>query len=304
MAAVQPVIPPLPTFDLKHILVTTDFSDHSIAALRQAAAIAALHDSDLTVLHVVAPEPMIERSLEPAAWEYGDLIHAAESKMQKLESDEALGGLPHQMLVKHGDLEPVLKQVIEERRISLAVVGTHGRGGMTKLLLGSVAEEIFRISDCAVLTVGPQEDPPLLTHGRFHSIVYATDFSNASRLSLPYAIALARESEARLTLLHVVDGNSLAAMYLQTQLQEESRKSLREMLPESAMLPSAPDFEVTSGYPAEEILRVADLKKADLIVLGVHKSSGWRARTSAHLPWGTAHTVVCHAKCPVLTARG
>jgi len=208
------------------------------------------------------------------------------------------------MLVEHGILEDVLSQLIEERKISLVVVGTHGRSGFTKLLLGSVAEEIFRTSKCAVMTISPWEPPYLLTHGRFESVLFATDFSHGSMDALPYAIGFAEESRARLTLLHVVEESSVTALYMHEQLVSEAKRRLEEMVTAHPGLSVIPEVEIVSGFPIDEILRAAHKRKTDLIVMGVHKSHGFGARASAHLPWTIGHTVVSRAQCPVLTVPG
>ena len=305
MSAPQTVpVVAVPKFDLKHILVTTDFSDCSRMALKQAAAIARIHGSDLFVLHVVAPEPTINSALEPATWELEAIMASAKAEIRTAEQEEAVAAVPHHFLVESGNLPAILKAIIKEREIALLVLGTHGRTGIKKLILGSVAEEIFRIAPCPVLTIGPDVSPNLLTHGRFQSVLFATDFSAGSLHALPYAVAFAQESHARLTLAHVLEEGSVAALYLHEQLSANARKRLEEMVPVHSQIASPTDVEVVSGYPVEEILRIARKNQCDLIVLGVHKSSGVGAVTSAHLPWTIAQSVVCHAKCPVLTVRG
>ena len=289
---------------LKHILVPTDFSDHSHMALKQAAAIARLHSSDLVLLHVLPPEPAIYSALEPATWDREAILSRAQTEMQKAEADEAIAGIKHQATIEFGSFEPVLTSVIEERDISLVVLGTHGRSGISKLILGSNAEIVFRTAPCPVLTIGPDVPPTLLTHGRFQSVLFATDFSGGSRHALPYAVGFAQESRARLTLLHVLEEGSVSAAYLHEQLSAHAHEQLDEMLPVTAQLASPVDVEVVNGYPGEAILRIARKIDTDLIVLGVHKSGGLGARTSAHLPWTIAQSVVGHAKCPVLTVRG
>lgn len=292
-----------PALELKHILVTTDFSECSHIALKQAAAIARLHGSDLTLLHVVAPEPMIQNALEPASWEIDDVIHHARSEMETTEHADILAGIPHHLLVERGTLNGVIAQTISDRNISLLVVGTHGRGGIKKLLLGSVAEEIFRLAECPVMTIGPHESPSLLTLGRFQSILFATDFSPASTHALNWAYAFAQESKARLTVFHAVEDTSVTALYLHERLIADARKRLEDLVATlNATVPI--EVQVVSGFAVEQILRMADEKKADLIVIGAHKSGIIGAHASAHLPWTVAQTVVGHAKCPVLTVRG
>jgi nucleotide-binding universal stress UspA family protein len=305
MAATHPTpIVELPQLFLKHILVPVDFSEHSHLALQQAAAIARLHGSDLVVLHAVPPEPIMYSALQPATWEYDLVMSRAEKEMEAARNDATLADVPHEFILQTGYLEDVLLRTTRDREISMLVLGTHGRSGVRKLILGSVAEEIFRIAPCPVLTIGPDVPPALLTHGRFQSVLFATDFSEGSRHALPYAIAFATESQAQLTLLHVLEEGSVTAVYLHDHLLSHARAELQRMVPEPGKLFSPPGVEVASGYPVEEILRAARKCQADLIVLGVHKSSGLGARTSAHLPWTIAHSVVGHAQCPVLTVRG
>jgi nucleotide-binding universal stress UspA family protein len=294
----------LPQLFLKHILVPTDFSDCSRLALQHAATIARLHASDLLVLHVVPPEPIVHSALEAPTWEYDIVFNRAQEEMKAVESDTTIAGIPHEFLVQSGSLEHTLLRIIKERDISLVVLGTHGRSGIRKLILGSVAEEVFRIAPCPVLTIGPDVSPDLHTRGRFESVLFATDFSEGSRHALPYALGFAIESQAHLTLLHVLEEGSVSALYLHDRLLSHAQHELERMLPEQGKLASPPSVEVASGYAVEEILRVSRKCQADLIVMGVHKSSGLGARTSAHLPWTIAQSVVCHAHCPVLTVRG
>ncbi len=305
MAAAQPTsFASLPHLELKHILATTDFSECSLNALRQAAAIARIHGSDLTLLHVIPPEPTLQRSLEPPTWEYQDIVRQAKRQMQTAEHEEILAGIPHELRVEGGSLKQVLLGVIENREISLIVSGTHGRTGIKKLLLGSTAEQIFRIATCPVLTIGPQLPSRLLTHGRFQSILFATDFSSASHRALPYAIALARESESRLTLLHIVEEGSMTAIYLHEQLVKDSQSRLEEWVAEQQLTGMNYELETVSGYAVDEILRMAETTQSDLIVIGAHRTGPFGAFASAHLPWTVAQAVACHAHCPVLTVGG
>lgn len=305
MASSEAVQPPvIPELALRHILVATDFSEISRHALQQAAAIARLHQSDLILLHILPAEPFVESTLEPAAWEYMDVLGNAKIAMKAFAADESLAGLRCETLIARGSLELALLNLIHERAISLLVIGTRGRFGIQKLLLGSIAEQMFRRADCPVMTVGPAEPSALLTRGRFQSILFATDFSPASRHALSYAVGFAQESGARLTLLHVVEESSVTALYLHQEMIESARQRLQQILPDAKGFAREPEVELINGFPSDEILRVAGKKQADLIVMGVHKSTGFGARASAHLPWTTAYTVVGHAKCPVLTVRG
>ncbi len=305
MAAVQPVsLSSTPGFQLKHILVATDFSQCSHHALEQAAAISRLHGSNLVVVHAIPPQPMLQNALEPASWELDDVRSQAQQELSKQEIVDMLAGVPHRTLIECGELKEVLAKLVKESEISLVVVGTHGRNGFKKLLIGSRAEQILRTTECAVLTVPPHEPPALLSHGKFRSVLFATDFSPGSMHALPFALGFAQESYARLALLHVVEQSSVTALYMQDELVKRAGKRLEEIKARATQMGVVAEVKSVSGFPIDEIMHVAKDVDADLIVMGVHKSHGLGARASAHLPWTIAQSVVCRATCPVLTVRG
>jgi nucleotide-binding universal stress UspA family protein len=186
---------------------------------------------------------------------------------------------------------------VETNGIDLIVMGTHGRGGVGKLLMGSVAETVFRRASCPVLTVGPAVSAERESIVDLHAILFATDFSAASTAAMTYAVALALSNSARLYILHVAAGPA-------AEVDENALKDrLRNLVPEKALFTSQPKIIVEYGPPAERILSVAEELAIDLIVLGV-KRAPVRFEPSAHLPPATAYKVVSQAISPVLTVRG
>ena len=143
---------------LKNILFATDFSEASQAALPYAAAIARRYDSQLHVAHIMSPASYIIPSLpgDPVTL---DSIHEAAraDARQRMEAVAShLKTVPHHTYVREGDVWESLADLIQTHEIDLLVVGTHGRTGVQKLILGSKAEEILRLVPCPVLTVGPK----------------------------------------------------------------------------------------------------------------------------------------------------
>ena len=187
-----------------------------------------------------------------------------------------------------------------EENIDLLVLGTRGRTGVQKLLLGSAAEEIWRRSNLPVLTVGP-ETKSMRPEGRFSCVLFTTDFTLESLGAFPHAIAMARESHARLILLHVVRQFKKDET-LGEQAAIEALHRLNGMLPPDAELWGLPDLMVRHGKPAEHIIDVARECGADLIVLGVRRGDDFGVAT--HAGRTTAHNLVVKAPCPVLTIRG
>ena len=151
--------------------------------------------------------------------------------MENIRKSPALAGLQVKTLTAAGDVLAVARRLVSEEHIDLVVVGTHGRTGFRKLLMGSVAEEAERLLCCPVLTVGPSVDPETLTHGQFRSILYATDFSTGSQHALTYAVSFARESGTQLHMLHVMAEEMVTAFYLHDEMEHNCKERLARMIP-------------------------------------------------------------------------
>jgi nucleotide-binding universal stress UspA family protein len=206
------------------------------------------------------------------------------------------------VIVEEGALWDKLSSVVEKEAIDLIVLGTRGRSGIEKFFLGSVAEEVFRRAPCAVMAIGPFANGIPPASGDFKKILCATDFSAESKAAAPLAISLAQEFQAHLTLLHVIQKEKTGDLVRASDLQESSIGALRSLVPKEAELWCVPHFVVEHGVPADKILEVARREGADLIVLGVRRPGGFPG-AATHLPIATAHKVVSHAGCPVLTVR-
>lgn len=162
------------------------------------------------------------------------------------------------------------------------------------MLLGSTAEEIIRVAPCPVLTVGPHVTAVASVGVR--SVVCATDFSLGSLRAAEFAVSLAHEYEADLTLVHVVDEILPESPGRVIQLSEQR---LREMIPSEPQLRYEPEVLVEIGSVAERILAAANEVLADIIVMGV-RGAGAFAQTASHFG-SIAHRVVALAQCPVMT---
>jgi len=226
-----------------------------------------------------------------------------------IELSPALGDLPHRVHVRRGSVWDVLSEIVTKEHVDLMVLGTHGRTGLGKLLMGSVAEEILRQARCPVLTIGPRASGGLkqefLPDGKelaseeieFREIIFATDFSPESVAAAKFAISLAEEFQARLALLHVIEEHDRD----QPSPTEWALECLERLVPEDAALWCKPGIVIKFGSPAECILKAAAERNADLIVLGVRPAA--HLGIASHLTRGTIHKVVAHACCPVLTVR-
>ena len=284
---------------LKNILFTTDFSPASETAFPYALELSRWFGAKLMIAHAVPPEPMLAVPLEPAPADLDLDWKSAEKKMGNFLAGAALHGIAHESIMRHGELWDVISTVIAKAQIDLIVLGTHGRGGFSKLMLGSAAEQIFRRARCPVLTIGPQVGGKNFRFESWRCILFATDFSAGSLNALPYALSLAEENQACLALLHLIP---LMPLQEQKPVLESARQRLQTLIPPDAGAWCKPEYMVGFDFPAEGILRIAKEREADLIVMGVRAPA--TPRLTTHLPWAIAHEVVCHAHCPVLTVRG
>jgi nucleotide-binding universal stress UspA family protein len=286
---------------LKNVLFLTDFSTPAAAAIPYAAEVAKRFGAMLYALHVQTPA--VNPMTEPATWAALEKAAEVEAKGQRETLLKSFSGIQLEVLIEEGGLWSTLWSVVEKKKIDLIVLGTRGRSGVRKFFMGSVAEEIFRQAPCAVLTVGPFSAGEPAWGGNISEIVYATDFSAESAAAAAHAISLAQEFQAHLALLHVIADEKPGELVRPAELVNSAEHLLRNLIPPEAELWCEPRFAVELGSPAEKILEVANQRKADLIVLGVHRPGGFPG-AATHLPIATAHKVVSQAACPVLTVRG
>lgn len=149
-----------------------------------------------------------------------------------------------------------------------------------------------------MLTVGPHVHAKLISEFKLQRILCATDLQPGSEKVLAYALWLAKDENAHVTLLHVLKILTDAPSEHREAQRDTAMKQLVQLLtPETS-----PSLEVQSiaeiGEPGKCILKVAEDQGADLIVIGPHHT--FHPRVSAHLPWAMLHQVLCHARCPVL----
>ena len=297
---------------IKNILFATDFSAASDAALPYVTAVSMRYGSTVHVVHAL-PDPPVVRLGAPDPAVMGAIyegVHStAQERMQQI--GDQLRGFPHHTYIRHGKVADVVADLIGTQNIDLIVLGTHGRTGLGKLLMGSVAEEIFRLSPVPVLTIGPgvhSDGERILTRHahevapeqmNFRHILYATDLRPDKERGSSYAVSLARQFRASLTLLHVIEDYG-DRLHEHPKPIDEALEQLRGLVPEEGFR-YEPELIARYGAPAETILQAAEESEADLIVLGVSPSVN--RLMPIHLGRSTAHRVVVGANCPVLTVR-
>jgi nucleotide-binding universal stress UspA family protein len=281
---------------LQNVLFATDFSSCSEAALPFGIGVCRRYGATFYTVSVVSSE--VTYDVQPPDPFY--LRHTAERKMTELVTSGVLEGIKHRELIEErfDSVSEVLLGLIDTLLIDLIVLGLHGRSGIKKLVLGSVAEEIVNCAPCPVLIVGPQVPPKMISKLKLGKILCATDLQPGSARVLLYALALAADDNAHLTLLHVLKMPNDSPSEDREAQRDVAMKQLVELLPSE----TSPSLEartvVEIGVPQERIPKVAEDLRADLIVMGPHHT--FHPRISAHLPWTMLHQVFSHARCPVL----
>jgi nucleotide-binding universal stress UspA family protein len=198
-------------------------------------------------------------------------------------------------VVSEGVIGDVLPKIVAEKEVDLIVMGTHGRTGMSRLLLGSAVEAVCRVATCPVLTVGPSlAARPATTFSR---ILFPTDLSDDSSRILPYLRQLAEEYQAEITVLHVMPEelvNNPDAARLAEPIRYMLNQTFRPELPGLKT-----EFLIGFGETVETVLRTARARKADLIAMGIHSAflPGLQLKSS------TVYHIMAGANCPVLTCR-
>jgi nucleotide-binding universal stress UspA family protein len=212
-----------------------------------------------------------------------------------VDTDLRDGSAVHEILAAAQDFES-----------DVIVLGTHGRGGFERLVLGSVTEKVLRKAPCAVLTVprGALGREPGAV--RWERILCAHDGSAASQDGVDYAVSLAERTGARLLLLGVVESIPYGGDF--TSPEYSAFRKERERHAVTALdLALEPDVRsrlrvadrVVYGKPSQQILEVAAQDRPDVIVMGIRG----RGALDLLMFGSTTNHVVRHAEQPLLTVR-
>jgi len=283
---------------IQNVLIATDFSTYSNTALQFGLQLAKSYEAAAYVLFVVPADEFLIAGPEA----YVAAKDAAGRDLEELSAElnrkhSYVEGRDYNLCLLEGDVAQSILHFAHSKQIDLIVLGTHGRGGLGKALMGSVAEKVFRQSPVPVLTLGPHLRRVARDHN-MRNILVAADLTPASARAASFAATLARECHARLTLLHVVDPKKLEHVPDKADAQRALELRLQEFAGRPCEgLEVAVRVEVGRVVPT--ILHALDEMEADLLVIGVHPSRGLLDR----LMFPHAYELVCGSSCPVVTLR-
>lgn len=276
----------------KNILFLTDFSEASEPALAYAVGLARHYNANLFPAH--AAEPIILSETADA----NVLDEIIENSHKRLNALVKSSDVKVHTLFERGDIETVFPRWIAENGIDLVVIGTHARHGVSRLLLGSTAEFIFRNAPCPVLTVGPH-----VAFRPFHGfmaekVLFPTDLGPHAEFASTYALSFAKETNGEVIFMHIVTLDETFQVD-RTGMVDKAKDQVAALIPSDASTWCKPEMIVDIGDPATEILGYAEKERPDLIVLGLPKDK----KFSTHFASGVTYNVVAGAPCPVLTIR-
>jgi nucleotide-binding universal stress UspA family protein len=294
--------------EIKSILCPVDLSETSTRAYEHATTLARWYKASLTVIEMIwVGIPTVRPSSSPLVVpqtmmdEYSTELH----HFVKAKTPE---GIAVHTVLREGPVVPGILDEARHRAADLIVMGTHGRGGFERFVLGSIATKVVKTATCPVLTVPPHSTTAPTSVPAFRTIVCPIDFSPSSHRASRYALSLAQESGGRLVLLHVFDqpvdrpvprGHGPDVSAARRDAEEQALRELRAAVPDDAREWCTCQEITRIGRPHEEIVTLATEQQADVIVMGVHGR-----HSIEHALFGsTTHQVLRHATCPVLTIR-
>lgn len=290
---------------IERILCPMDFSEFSAKSYAYAHSLAKHYGAKLFLEHVVQPLSMAYPFYafpDTVGQVYTNLLQDAEKHLQEVVQNYAWNGIQQELAVREGFPTDGILSFAQTHSMDLIVMGTHGRRGFDRITMGSVTEQVLRKARCPVLVIcrpahdfvipGEREEQVHLS-----KILFCTDFSEHSDRALKYALSLAMEYNAELTLLHVLE--NIQRTY---EFQTENSlicKLLEQAIPEAAKNWCKVNSIVRAGQPYTEIIKFATETSADLVIMGV------RGRNALDLALfgSTTHRVIQLGPCPVLAVH-
>lgn len=290
-----------------HILVPTDFSDSAMLALEHGIYLANKFEGELHLLHVAElptitlpdfPSDLFETARKMGMDQLGELLEQQEVDLPPVKR-VVMAGTPS---------EPAADVIIDYARandVDFIVMGTHGRRGVRRMLLGSVTEEVIRRSPCPVLTMRTHKEAWTLP--RADRVLVPVDFNASTRQVIGVASRIAEHYHAAITLAHVVDleyypyygFGSDPFPEIKNEMVEASEDKLTELASELQAAGIVATWATVHGHPAAALKELAEERDVDLIVIGSHGRSGFdRAMVGS-----VSEKVLRSAHCPVMVVN-
>jgi len=290
------------------ILFAMDFSKPALKAYRYGAALAHGLKARLLIVNVLPTAMTMDPGYPVSALYLKQLHEESKVELEQFTRHAQQDGLLFETRQIPGDPSTCIINVADEEQAALIVMGTHGRTGLDRLLLGSVAEKVVRQARCPVMTVRGSEAETQLASGELLQagcFLVPIDFSECAQDAFEFAVSLAKPLGAVMRLIHAFEPSAYPLDFSLFKVSDEKalharvRDRLEELV--SVLRREGVSAEVVCevGLPADVILSQAKMIPGSMIVMGTHGRRGWE-----HLAVGSvAEHVVRQAACPVVTVK-
>ena len=294
------------TLKIKLILCPIDFSEFSISAYQHALSVAEHYEAKLVAQHIVElwRHPSLDFAASAGLYQESRqaLRESGKEQLQDFVQKHTHDGFQPELLVQVGVAADSILSLAQSQEADVIIMGTHGRRGFDRLMLGSVTDRVMRRAPCPVLVASKPHDSAAAGKERGHvhhlsRILFCADFSENSERALRYAISATAEYDAELTLLHVLDrgpspakteeATAAATEQLDKLIPPEERKSLKFKT------------AVRTGTPYAQIIQLALEAQIDLVTMGVRG----RGAVDVAVFGSTTYRVMQLGPCPVLAVR-
>ena len=262
---------------IESILIPTDGSEGAISGAKRGIALASRFGADVHALSVVegrdGPGDSDDVAFPPLLEEAEDAVEVVATMATDHDQDVDVT-----TAVERGTPFQAIREYAHRREIDVVVMGTKGRTGLDRVLLGSVTENVLRTARTPVLAVPPDPDEPAIEAVSFDRLLLPTDGSEGAAIATEWGIALARRLESMVHALHSVDTSRFPGAREPDELFDELESrgedaigSVRELARDVGVSVSG---SLATGAPAKVILAYADDNEIDLIVMGTHGKTG------------------------------
>jgi nucleotide-binding universal stress UspA family protein len=291
--------------NLETILTPVDFSERSTAAAEHAVALARRFHSKVIFAHVIPPLPYEYASYEGGS--YAAVLGPSEDERKKFLSqqldklvDKVFPDPLAEKLILTGDPSRRIEEIIKKQNIGLVVMPTHGYGPFRRFVLGSVTTKVLHDVSCPVFTGTHVEEIAPYDPRPYRHIGCAVDRSEHSEKVLCWAAQFAAAYEAKLSVIHAIQGIDVHGAYeefitpeMYKMMVEQARGKVEDLL---AKMSAKGNVFIESGNPERVIPAFANDEKVDVLIIGRSADHGFLGRLRTH-----AYSLIRTSPCPVIS---
>lgn len=291
--------------EIKLILCPVDFSEFSVRAYHYALSLAEHYRAQLVVQHIVELSRYPYADYVASTGDYAEFCRAlgegGKERLREFVKEHPHDEIQPELVVHEGTAPDCILSLAQARKTDLIVMGTHGRRGYDRLVLGSVTNRVMRKTPCPVLAIcklaheSTGEERHHIHH--LNRILFCTDFSENSELALQYAVSATTEYNAELTLLHVLE--DVPSPSRMEEVIAEFSKKLDKLISQEGRRALKIKTAVRIGKPYQQIIQLVGEAQIDTVVMGV------RGRGALDLAvfGSTTYRVLQLGTCPVLAVH-